>query len=99
VYRLLTSHHMAERPTDLKRGHRAIDGGVVSALNKVGRYEYVHSPSLVQHTGKVSAIGNREHPTADSFRGEDYDALELLATSTTVQRGSVSTELRRKRGR
>lgn len=75
---LLSSRHAVERPLDSERGHRAIDGGVVTALNKAGFIEHVHLPSLIQHTGDVSAIGNKPHPLARSFRGEDWDALELL---------------------
>jgi hypothetical protein len=41
----------------------------------------VHHPSLVQHTGDVSAMGNRPHQKASSFPGEEYDALTLLEAS------------------
>lgn len=76
---LLASDHMAQRPTDPMRGHRAIDGGISWSMNKVGFFEYVHTPSLVQHIGKVSAMGNVPHPLAALFKGEDFDAMELIA--------------------
>lgn len=86
VIRLLSSRHLAERPQDAKRGFRAIDGGVVTALAKSGKgddsiREYCHSPSLVQHTGHESSFrpgGAMPFPDAPSFRGENFDLLTLL---------------------
>lgn len=75
---LFQQQHMVERPSHATRGHRAVDGGIVTALRKVGYSEYVHSPSLVQHTGVVSSMGNQPHLQAVSFRGESFDAMELL---------------------
>lgn len=63
-------------PTD--RAWRAVDGGIVEAMKRVGRYEMVHCPSLVQHIGDVSSMGNPRHQVAESFRGEDFDLLSLL---------------------
>jgi hypothetical protein len=78
VYTLLQNTHFTMRPLDLHRGWRAIDGGVVESFRKVGWKEMVHSPSLVQHTGITSSMGNSKHPLADSFPGEDYDLMDLL---------------------
>jgi len=78
VTKLLTSQHMIMRPQDPRRGWRAVDGGVVTALKKEGWKEYVHNPSLVQHTGDISAMRNKPHKKAESFRGEEFDAMELL---------------------
>ena len=75
---LLTAHHMWSRPQSVKRGHRAIDGGIVDSFKKAGWREYVHNPSLVQHTGITSTMGNRRHQLATSFRGEEFDARDLL---------------------
>lgn len=80
VQTLLMHQHMIERPTSAEGGYKRIDGGVVTAMNKAGFREFVHNPSLVQHTGKVSAIGNKPHPLSRSFRGETFDALQLLAS-------------------
>ena len=67
-------------PQNSRRGHKSVDGTVVSSLKNAGRKEYIHSPTLVQHTGHLeSTMGNhgyRERP--DTFRGESYDAMEML---------------------
>jgi hypothetical protein len=76
---LIASRYMVDRPMDPDRGHRALDGGIVDAFEKVGWREYVHNPSLVQHTGMKSTMNNGRHPTAPSFRGEQWDARELLS--------------------
>lgn len=78
VQLLLTARHMVERPVDRKRGWKAVDGGIVTAFVKAGWREYVHNPSLVQHTGHHSSMANRPQPQALSFPGEDFDALTLL---------------------
>ncbi len=78
VQTLLFNSYTIERPTDPARGWRSIDGGIVSAMKKVGWKEYVHNPSLLQHTGAISSMGNPKQQLADSFKGEDFDALELL---------------------
>lgn len=76
--KLLASAHMVDRVQDGMHGWKKIDGGVVTALMKAGIREYVHNPSLVQHTGVLSMSGNGSHPQAPSFRGENYNALDLL---------------------
>lgn len=78
VLALLTSRHMVERPMDAHRGWRAIDGGIVSGMNKAGYKEYVHQPSLVQHTGIHSSMGNKPHAQAKTFPGASHDALSFL---------------------
>jgi hypothetical protein len=78
VLTLLTHQHMVERPTDPVKGWQAVDGGVVTALRNAGRYEYVHYPSLVQHTGLISSMRNVQQQLAGTFRGEKYDATELV---------------------
>ncbi len=76
---LLGSKHMAVRPTDLNRGWQAVDGAVVTALKKAGFREFVHMPSLCQHTGSgKSVMGHPRQPLAPSFKGENFDALNLL---------------------
>ena len=78
VTTLLVQPYMVARPQDCKRGWCAVDGGIISAFKKVGWKEYVHNPSLVQHTGIVSSMRNKPHQLAESFRGEDFDAMELI---------------------
>jgi hypothetical protein len=66
------------RPSDdPERGLAAIDGGIAWALRLAGWTEYVHNPSLVQHVGHRSTLGNAPHPQALSFPGEDFDAMTL----------------------
>jgi hypothetical protein len=78
VEELLSSRYMFQRPKCPRRGHKAIDGGVVSALKEVGFKEMVHNPGLVQHTGVVSSMGNRPHEQCPSFPGEEFDLRTLL---------------------
>lgn len=78
VVLLLSHQHMVERAMDTQIGHRKIDGGVVDAMRKAGWTEYVHYPSLVQHFGDVSAIGNKPHKQAETFIGEEFNAEELI---------------------
>jgi hypothetical protein len=76
---ILFAQHMVERPIDADRGWKAVDGGVVTAANKAGYREYVHSPSLIQHTGVKSTMGNLPHPLAPTFPGAGFDALSLVS--------------------
>lgn len=78
VLTLLTHQHMVDRPMNAHRGHKSIDGGVVTALTKAGWYEYVHNPSLVQHVGLLSTMGHLPHKKSTSFLGEEFDALRLV---------------------
>jgi hypothetical protein len=79
VHRLLTSYeNIIDRPMVAIRGTKNIDGGVVSAMGKMGWKEYVHNPTLIQHTGLVSTLGPNQYKLAQTYRGEDFDALELL---------------------
>jgi hypothetical protein len=78
VQTLLMSLHMIERVKNPRKGCSGVDGGVVTAMNKFGFKEYVHFPSLIQHTGIQSSMGSKKHPLARSLRGEDYNYLELL---------------------
>lgn len=75
---LLAHNHMVSRPPDPVRGHKFVDGGIVDTMKKCGWAEYIHNPSLVQHTGKASSHGNYPQPLAPSFKGEDFDFLTLL---------------------
>lgn len=60
------------------RGWRKVDGGVVNAMNRGGFREYIHHPSLVQHIGEKSSMGNAQKRPANTFRGEDFSCLSLL---------------------
>ena len=78
VQSLITHQHMVDRPMDVTWGWRKVDGGIVEAMNKAGFREYVHDPSLTQHVGRISTMGSRPHKEAITFRGEDFDATEML---------------------
>jgi len=78
VVTLLCQSHMVNRPQDAHKGWKSIDGGIVTAFKLAGWQEYVHNPSLVQHVGTLSSMRNHPHPQADSFPGEDFDALSLV---------------------
>lgn len=84
---VLGHDHMVHRPkTAGVRGWKGVDGGIVSAFKKSGWKEYVHLPSLVQHTGARSTLGNGRQALAPSFRGENFDAMSLLGTLNTPGR-------------
>lgn len=77
--RMLLSHtHMIEKPRDAARGWRSLDGAIIESMRASGWKEYVHNPSLIQHTGLLSSMGNRQHPLAVSFPGESYNAEDFL---------------------
>jgi hypothetical protein len=67
-----------------KDGRRGVDGAIHIALAEKGIKEYCHYPSLLQHIGGKSTLG---HPMAArwvsrTWRGEEFDALELLKCPT-----------------
>lgn len=76
VASLMSSKCLSEAVLE-RRGTQAIDGLVAMVLNHAGIREWVHTPSLVQHTGEISSFGNHPHPHATSFLGEEFDALTL----------------------
>lgn len=78
VCALLNHAHMVLKPISSHRPTSCIDGAVSEAMRDLRWTEYVHYPSLLQHTGTKSAIGNGQHQQTASFRGEDFDALSLL---------------------
>lgn len=75
---LLATRHMVERPMDAARGAKSVDGAVVTALKKEGYKEYVHNPSLVNHTGHVSVMFHKPYKPCVSFKGEGFDARRLI---------------------
>ena len=75
---LLTHEHLFGRPKCAQRGWRAVDGGIVDTMRKQEWTEVCHNPSLTQHIGDVSSMGNGRHQKAPTFPGESFDALTLL---------------------
>lgn len=78
VRTLLSSPYMVDRPLDPKKGWRGVDGGIVSAMKLQGWKEYFHWPSLVQHTGAESSMGNKRHRQSTTFRGPRFNARDLI---------------------
>lgn len=77
-----------------------LDGMVIEAINPTHKkssplLEWVHSPSLVQHTGHLTSAGNYRrdkkgevlpgcnYEDAPEWMGEDFDALSLLSEVVT----------------
>jgi hypothetical protein len=84
---LLSSQHLVDKPTDPVKGHRNLDGCIVSAMSKAGWKEYVHMPSLLQHADDgVSSMGNRRHEQASSFPGEATDARSFARETVAPRR-------------
>jgi len=77
VLKLLSSQYLLTRIMDAVKGHKSIDGAVVTAMNMEGWTEYIHNPSLIQHTGEVSSMGNRKHPISKCYV-HDFDPLTIL---------------------
>lgn len=84
---VLQSEHLHKRIQDERKGHQNIDGAMADTMRMKGYTEYVHSPSLIRHIGTTTTMGN-EHPQKQpldlSFRGENWSALEVLNSLTTV---------------
>lgn len=59
-----------------RKSCESIDGVIVNSLKESQWVEYVHMPSLVQHTGQKSTLGHKL-PFSKTFKGEDFDAMEL----------------------
>lgn len=78
VMQLIGSQKMIEKPRNAKNPHRSIDGVIIDSLSLLGVKEMVHYPTLVQHIGDCSAIGNPQHEKPGSWLGETYDATNLI---------------------
>jgi hypothetical protein len=77
---LLEQPHIIAHPQNAQRGWRGVDGAVVTAMGAGQWLEYIHAPTLVQHTGTdLSSMKNRGYRELPiTFKGESYDALQLL---------------------
>lgn len=94
VRKLLGHQHMPDRVQDVARRNQFVDGAVVDCLRKQNYREYVHNPSLVQHTGIVSTVGHKYGSDASTFRGEDFDALDLSPKKPPVVHTETSKRLK-----
>lgn len=84
IVKLFTSYRFVTRPQS-HRSYRSIDGGIVTAMLEQGCREYIHNPSLVQHVGKLSSMGNTGtgHIVSSTFKGVDSDAMEFLSCQSS----------------
>ena len=72
---LLSQEKIVQRLLDEGRGWRSVDGTISIAMNIAGFTEYVHMPSLVDHIGRTSSMGNTIKPGPTTFPGNNYDVL------------------------
>ena len=77
---LLASKTLVSKPVTAgtKRAWKSIDGGVLTAMKNDGWKEYIHNPSLLQHRGKHSTLGNSDYPPIEAFPGQEFDAMSLI---------------------
>jgi hypothetical protein len=78
---ILSSSHMVRKPWSAhkNRSWKALDGGIVESFKIAKKKEYIHNPTLLQHQGEPSSIGNNLYKPILSFPGEDFDATKLLS--------------------
>lgn len=76
---LLRTEHMSLKPKSPDRGKINTDGAIVEAMKGASYKEYVHNPSLVQHIGEYSTMGNHIHRQAPTFKGESFDIMGLAS--------------------
>jgi hypothetical protein len=80
---LMSSRTIALKPAQVVVPKKCIDGILADAFVKGYSYhEMIHYPSLVQHIGDKSTLGNDAagqppFSKADTFLGEQYDAIQL----------------------
>lgn len=82
---ILSAPNIVMKPLSPELGHRKVDGAVVCAMNAVRFREHIHNPTLVQHIGLESTLGNpwdETTGTGRSWRGDHFDALSLLSSSS-----------------
>lgn len=76
---LLQQQSFWYKPQDLQRGWHNVDGCIVVAMRNAGWREFIHYPSLLDHTGAGKTTFNPvAQPPITSFPGEAFDALSLL---------------------
>lgn len=78
---VLSQESILKRLQTTWRRRRCIDGTVAAAMSSAGYVEVVHHPSLIQHTGMVSAMGNPRYSPAKTFPGEGFDATRFMGAA------------------
>ena len=84
VFKLLSHPMIIAKPKSESNPHRNIDGLIITIMAHLLMKEWVHYPTLLQHIGDCSTIGNRQHEKPLSFQGEDFDAINLLHSKLGV---------------
>ena len=79
VVELLQQRSIIVKPKAAEKSTKSVDGAVIHALKSIDYTEYVHNPSLSQHWGIVSSMGNTKQPKSTSFLGNNYDAMNFLS--------------------
>lgn len=80
IYKRFADNAISYRPRNDAREHSRFDGTIQMSMTDAGYKEWVHKPSLVQHMGEVSVMGNHKHPQSKSFFGVGFDCMEFLKT-------------------
>ncbi len=78
VTTLLSQARFIRRPQRLDRGWKLIDGGIIDCLRPIGWREWVHTPSLLEHTGRQSTFAGTRTVKSRSWRGEAFDCRTLV---------------------
>jgi hypothetical protein len=88
LIQFLTSDEPINHRSGDYRPDNAIDNVVAYWARDLERsqrkYQYVYTPSLVQHTGTNHSTLGHDMPTASSFVGEEFDAMRLLCRGLHV---------------
>lgn len=76
---ILTSSYFVNKVREVgKNSRKSLDRAIVKGCSETRAFEWVHYPSLCNHIGTISTLGNQFAPTPNSWRGEDFDCLTLL---------------------
>jgi hypothetical protein len=75
-------------------GETMSDAVVIATLKSLGYKELVHYPSLLQHVGLESTLGNK-FGQVSAFLGTDYDLLSLPAPRLPAPRKSSRCQFQR----
>jgi len=78
LQKLLSSPSFVNRPTHTGKWWRLVDVQIGKAMREADVKEYVCNPSLVNHIGLKSSMGNSNYRANRSFNGEDFDLKELI---------------------
>jgi len=87
AHKLLSSWFMIDHRQRTSRNNDYIDGSLGFWCEKNEVPLWIHSPSLIQHTGHTSTLGHTENPSR-TFLGEDVDASSLPEPKPVMEKSS-----------